>query len=307
MGAMQNASTTGGTHLRGALDRLDHVVLVVGRRRGAREVVDLVALHEEGLDDVVLLLDAETTRVVATALSQSDILEHEVYLVERLDSDARGDQLFHLRAVAFLRPTRENVARLRRELRDPRFGGYHICEPGSALCARRPPNRVHCSSCARRAAPPRPAPPAALHRASPRLVPCAADFTNRVEDMRLQDLAEGDTRELVSSVQEYYGDFVALEPHHVAVPLARPHLALAPMSWDFGASSDMLARLTEGVAALMGGALGTLRSVDLSGCTALTRVAPAPPPGGGDHAPALARLVLDGCVWLRRVAAPAPA
>ena len=31
-------------------------------------------------------------------------------------------------AVCFLRPTRENVARLRRELRDPRFGEYHLCE-----------------------------------------------------------------------------------------------------------------------------------------------------------------------------------
>lgn len=76
----------------------------------------------------VLLLDAETTRIVSTALSQSDILEHEVYLVERMDADKRGDQLLHLRAVAYLRPTRENIARLRRELRDPRFGSYHVCE-----------------------------------------------------------------------------------------------------------------------------------------------------------------------------------
>lgn len=76
----------------------------------------------------VLLVDGETIRMVSTALSQSDILEHEVYLVERIDSDARGDQLFHLRAVAIVRPTRENVARLRRELRDPRFGSYHLCE-----------------------------------------------------------------------------------------------------------------------------------------------------------------------------------
>lgn len=30
-------------------------------------------------------------------------------------------------AVCFLRPTRENIAKLRRELRDPRFGEYHLC------------------------------------------------------------------------------------------------------------------------------------------------------------------------------------
>lgn len=83
----------------------------------------------------VLLLDADTTRTVSTALSQSDILEQEVYLLERIDSERKGDQLFHLKAVAFLRPTRENVARLRRELRDPRFGGYHLCEWGHARCS----------------------------------------------------------------------------------------------------------------------------------------------------------------------------
>ena len=52
-------------------------------------------------------------------------------------------------------------------------------------------------------------------------------------------------------VQEYFGDFVALEPHHFLVPLPRPHLAMQPFSWDFGNSSDAIARMTEGVASLM--------------------------------------------------------
>jgi vacuolar protein sorting-associated protein 45 len=75
----------------------------------------------------VLLLDLDTTHIVSTVYSQNEILEQEVYLVERLAAE-RGDQLFHLKAVCLLRPTRENVARLRRELRDPRFGEYHLCE-----------------------------------------------------------------------------------------------------------------------------------------------------------------------------------
>jgi vacuolar protein sorting-associated protein 45 len=122
----------------------------------------------------VLLLDQDTTRVVSTVFSQSEILEQEVYLVEKLEAE-KGDQLFHLKvgaggcrgrpagprgmwrlpagtaatcpfcsqhsahlpaataqAVCFLRPTRENIARIRRELRDPRFGEYHLCEcPGA--------------------------------------------------------------------------------------------------------------------------------------------------------------------------------
>ena len=45
----------------------------------------------------VLLLDADTTRIVSTVYSQSEILEQEVYLVERLDADKR-DPLVHLKA-----------------------------------------------------------------------------------------------------------------------------------------------------------------------------------------------------------------
>jgi len=48
----------------------------------------------------VLLLDADTTRSVSTVYSQSEILEQEVYLVERLDAD-KGEQLFHLKACTF--------------------------------------------------------------------------------------------------------------------------------------------------------------------------------------------------------------
>jgi vacuolar protein sorting-associated protein 45 len=61
-----------------------------------------------------------------------------------------------------------------------------------------------------------------------------AVFTNRVEDLRLQDLAESDVREAVVQVQEFFGDFLVLDPHHFLVPLPRPHIALQPLAWDYG-------------------------------------------------------------------------
>ena len=61
-----------------------------------------------------------------------------------------------------------------------------------------------------------------------------AVFTNRIEDLRLQDLAEIDTRELVGQVQEFFGDFIVLDTHHFAVPVARPHVLLQPVSWEYG-------------------------------------------------------------------------
>ncbi|KAL6778181.1 VPS45 [Auxenochlorella protothecoides x Auxenochlorella symbiontica] len=165
----------------------------------ARYYVDRMLTEVSGMK--ALLLDAETTQSISGVYSQTDIMNQEVYLVEKLEAN-KTDKLPHLKAVCFLRPTRENIARLRRELRDPRFGGYHLF------------------------------------------------FTNRAEDLRLQDLAELDTKEAVLSVQEYFTDFVALAGHHFAVPLARPHVVLEPCEWEYGASSEAIARMTDGLAAL---------------------------------------------------------
>jgi hypothetical protein len=54
-----------------------------------------------------------------------------------------------------------------------------------------------------------------------------------------------------TQVQEFFGDFVALESYHFAVPLPRPHVLLQPFAWDFSHSSDAITRATEGVASLM--------------------------------------------------------
>ena len=61
-----------------------------------------------------------------------------------------------------------------------------------------------------------------------------AVFTNRIEDLRLQDLAEVDLREAVFQVQEFFGDFTVLDPHHFALPLQPNHVTLQPFTWDYG-------------------------------------------------------------------------
>jgi len=77
----------------------------------------------------VLILDAETMRTVSTIFTQSEILKEEVYLVERLDGQNRTQQVLpHVKAIAILRPNRENIALLRAELRDPKYGAYHLCK-----------------------------------------------------------------------------------------------------------------------------------------------------------------------------------
>ncbi|CAM9217961.1 unnamed protein product [Choristocarpus tenellus] len=72
----------------------------------------------------VLLLDEVTTQTVAMVYSQSQILEKEVYLVERLD--AEHEPMQHLKAACFIRPTRENVQALCLEISAPKFAEYHV-------------------------------------------------------------------------------------------------------------------------------------------------------------------------------------
>ena len=59
---------------------------------------------------------------------QSEILQKEVYLFERIDSGGQHESMKHLKCITFLRPTKENVALLSRELRYPRYGVYYICK-----------------------------------------------------------------------------------------------------------------------------------------------------------------------------------
>ncbi|GIY20911.1 vacuolar protein sorting-associated protein 45 [Caerostris darwini] len=73
----------------------------------------------------VLLMDKETTSIVSMAFAQSEILQKEVFLFERLDM-ARSEPMKHLKCITFIRPTKENIDNLACELKYPRYGQYYI-------------------------------------------------------------------------------------------------------------------------------------------------------------------------------------
>lgn len=58
--------------------------------------------------------------------AQSEILQKEVYLFEKIGMPGR-EMMKHLKCVVFVRPTEDNIARLREELRRPKYGQYFIC------------------------------------------------------------------------------------------------------------------------------------------------------------------------------------
>ncbi|KAF2773545.1 Sec1-like protein [Teratosphaeria nubilosa] len=73
----------------------------------------------------ILLLDRDTVPIVSAATTQSALLNHSVYLTDRLDNPER-ENMRHLRCLAFLRPSPDSIQLLIDELREPRYGEYHI-------------------------------------------------------------------------------------------------------------------------------------------------------------------------------------
>ncbi|CAG5111519.1 Oidioi.mRNA.OKI2018_I69.chr2.g5821.t1.cds [Oikopleura dioica] len=93
--------------------------------KAVREYI-LSLIEKSGKDQIkTLILDAETTKIVSMAFSQSDLLKHEVYLFERLDGSARSN-MSQVVAIVFVRPTQENFGLLIKELRSPAYKNYHI-------------------------------------------------------------------------------------------------------------------------------------------------------------------------------------
>eukprot|EP00162_Nutomonas_longa_P010809 comp20167_c0_seq1/m.39847 comp20167_c0_seq1/g.39847 ORF comp20167_c0_seq1/g.39847 comp20167_c0_seq1/m.39847 type:complete len:593 (-) comp20167_c0_seq1:164-1942(-) len=80
---------------------------------------------ETGSGMKVLLLDSETVGIISMVISQKEIIDRGVYLVQRLDVEDK-ETMKHVTAMCLLRPTPDNIERLRTELKNPRFKEYHL-------------------------------------------------------------------------------------------------------------------------------------------------------------------------------------
>ncbi|KAI6191907.1 Vacuolar protein sorting-associated protein 45 [Aphelenchoides bicaudatus] len=85
---------------------------------------EMIRLASPGMK--VILLDKETTGIISCAYAQSEMMQKEVYLFERIDSGATREPIHFLKCVVFVRPTPENVQLLIEELRSPRYVQYYI-------------------------------------------------------------------------------------------------------------------------------------------------------------------------------------
>ncbi|KAF2755876.1 Sec1-like protein [Pseudovirgaria hyperparasitica] len=149
----------------------------------------------------ILLLDNETVSIVSTATTQSALLNHEVYLTDRLENQNR-EKMRHLRCLCFVRPSSGSIQALIEELREPKYGEYHIY------------------------------------------------FSNIIKKSALERLAEADDHEVVRAVQEYFADFLVINPDLFSLNIAYPMNRIwssSPDQWN----TDTLQRSTEGVLALL--------------------------------------------------------
>lgn len=72
-----------------------------------------------------LLLDKDTTTTISMCATQSDLLNHEIYLVDTIENQNR-DVMRHLRCLVYVNPTEETIQALLRELQNPKYGDYYI-------------------------------------------------------------------------------------------------------------------------------------------------------------------------------------
>ncbi|KAH3679871.1 hypothetical protein WICMUC_000614 [Wickerhamomyces mucosus] len=73
----------------------------------------------------VLLLDEGTTSIISLNSTQSELLEHDIYLITRIDNPNR-DKMRHLTAICYLNATEDSINYLLDELRNPKYATYEI-------------------------------------------------------------------------------------------------------------------------------------------------------------------------------------
>jgi len=124
-------------------------------------------------------------------------LQHEVFLIDSINRTF-NDKMPHLKALYFIRPTLENIRLLQTELKDPKYGEYHIF------------------------------------------------FSNLTRDSFIQQLAEADEHEVIQQVQEFYCDFLAVNPELFSLNVPST-VGLSSAVWN----QPLFDRVTSGLVAVL--------------------------------------------------------
>lgn len=142
-----------------------------------------------------LILDKDTTSTISMCATQSELLNHEIYLVDTIENNNRN-VMRHLKCLVYVKPTEETIQALIRELDNPRYGDYHIF------------------------------------------------FNNTVTKSQLERLAEADSMECVSKVEEIFQDYFILNEDLFSFDLPSENLFYNSLMWDEVGLTDCTKSLT---------------------------------------------------------------
>lgn len=75
-------------------------------------------------------------------------------------------------------------------------------------------------------------------------------FSNILKDTQLHMLADSDEHEVVQQLQEFYADFVALDPYHFTLNMATNHMYMLPAVVDPSGLQHFCDRVVDGISAV---------------------------------------------------------
>lgn len=152
------------------------------------------------------------------AFAQSDMLQREVFLFERIDSGRSNERMKYLKCIVFVRPTKQNIQLLAQELRSPKYGSYFLCKYIDILKHSNPKYMY--------------------------LFLIFSDFSNIIPRTDIKYLAECDESESVREVKELYADYLAVNPNLFSLNIPT---CMSRLNW----LPDALARSVQGVVSIL--------------------------------------------------------
>ncbi|KAF9682717.1 hypothetical protein SADUNF_Sadunf05G0137700 [Salix dunnii] len=86
--------------------------------------------------------------------------------------------------------------------------------------------------------------------ANPRFGESHLFFSNMLKDTQIHILADSDEQEVVQQVQEYYADFVAIDPYHFTLNIPSNHMYMLPAVVDPPGLQHLCDRIVDGISAV---------------------------------------------------------
>ncbi|KAK4600962.1 hypothetical protein RGQ29_010516 [Quercus rubra] len=86
--------------------------------------------------------------------------------------------------------------------------------------------------------------------ASPRFGEYHLFFSNILKDTQIHNLADSDEQEVVQQIQEFYADFVAIDPYHFTLNMPSNHIYMLPAVVDTSNLPHFCDRVVDGIASI---------------------------------------------------------